>query len=219
MRANSFAFWVIASLNADSFGAIAVSTAATSGVLRLPDQMPKIVCARLSGSPVRSSATIVLAKVGGAGLLAMASISRLASAMPVSRAGVKSATRTVAKFGSPPYGPVHGARIGLAGAAASGTAARLVAKQAAASSLNVMCVDSPKGYKDATPEAPYAPRSGLYALKVRSDVVFEPSGEVHAKFTLTTVICVLQPPFAARQARRTWEAACLRWKNTMAGRL
>src|SRR6202521_3340335 len=70
---------------------------------------------RLKVCPVRSSAAMVLSKVGAAGLRVMRSISVRFSAMAASSAGLKSATRTWSKGGSPPAGPTHGASSGFSG--------------------------------------------------------------------------------------------------------
>src|SRR6202521_5720674 len=68
---------------------------------------------RLKVCPVRSSAAMVLSKVGAAGLRVMWSISVRFSAMAASSPGLKSATRTWSKGGSPPAGPTHGASSGF----------------------------------------------------------------------------------------------------------
>src|SRR5580692_1016981 len=68
---------------------------------------------RLKVCPVRSSAAMVLSKLGAAGLRVMWSISVRFSAMAASSAGLKSATRTWSKGGNPPAGPTHGASSGF----------------------------------------------------------------------------------------------------------
>ena len=78
--------------------------------------------------PEASSASIVFAKVGGAGLFAIAATSRSCCAMPSSIAGRKCSVWIWSKGGTP-KGVVHSERKGLdggsaadGGAAASGTA-------------------------------------------------------------------------------------------------
>src|ERR1700724_2131712 len=68
---------------------------------------------RLKVCPVRSSAAMVLSKVGAAGLRVMRSISVRFSAMAASSPGLKSETRTWSKGGSPPAGPTHGSSSGF----------------------------------------------------------------------------------------------------------
>ena len=102
MRAKSFSFWVILSWKAASLGAISRSTAWNSGVLIVLLNTPYGVVARSRVRPVRSRATIVFSKVGGAGSAAIASISLSCSAIAASRAGWKCSTLTWSKGGTPP---------------------------------------------------------------------------------------------------------------------
>src|SRR5687768_18216825 len=58
-------------------------------------------------------AAIVFSNVGGAGSLAMRSISARLSAIPASSAGLKCSMRALSKGGTPPYGPLQVWRSGL----------------------------------------------------------------------------------------------------------
>src|ERR1700723_2986132 len=69
---------------------------------------------RLKVCPVRSSAAMVLPKAGAAGFRVMRSISARFSVMAASSAGLKSATRTWSKGGTPPAGPTQSASRGFA---------------------------------------------------------------------------------------------------------
>ena len=60
---------------------------------------------------------MVFAKVGSAGLVAIASISLSSLFIASSAAGAKSATATLSNGGTPPNGPVQGASRGLAACA------------------------------------------------------------------------------------------------------
>jgi hypothetical protein len=57
----------------------------------------------------------VFSKSGAAGLSAIAAISRRVCSIAASRAGLKEATWTLSKAGTPPYGPVHRASKGFSG--------------------------------------------------------------------------------------------------------
>src|SRR5277367_309992 len=68
---------------------------------------------RLKVCPLRSKATIVFSKLGAAGFWAALLISARFSAMAACSAGLKSATLTLSKGGTPPAGPVQGLSSGL----------------------------------------------------------------------------------------------------------
>src|ERR1700683_4977561 len=90
MRAKSFAFNMIASWCCDSFGATSSSSFWSASSVLAPVSALKTTWTRVSVWPLRSSATRVLSKVGGLGLLAMVSTSAICSRMPASKAGAKS---------------------------------------------------------------------------------------------------------------------------------
>ena len=70
---------------------------------------------------MRSSATIVLSKVGAAESFAILSTSASCSVIAASSAGLKSAICTLSKGGTPPKGPSHFAVSGLPLASLVGT--------------------------------------------------------------------------------------------------
>ena len=65
---------------------------------------------------------MVFSNVGGAGLLAIASISRRCSAIPNSKAGVNSFGSTLSHGGTPSYGPLHSGSRMLFGTATDAAA-------------------------------------------------------------------------------------------------
>ena len=71
MRPNSLAFSKIASWWAASFGAISSCSFCSASLVFADVSALKTSCTRVSVWPLRSSATSVLSKVGGAGLLAI----------------------------------------------------------------------------------------------------------------------------------------------------
>ena len=75
---------------------------------------------------------MVFSKVGAAGLAMIASISARFLSMAASRAGLKSATLTLSKAGTPPCGPVHFASRGLVSAAMDRLGVRPAVTDAAA---------------------------------------------------------------------------------------
>ena len=103
---------------------IACSASLVSAEVRFEKTLPAFSSSR----PEASSASMVFAKVGGAGLFAIASTSRSCCAMPSSIAGRKCSVLISSKGGTP-KGVVHSEKKGLdggsaadCGAAASGTA-------------------------------------------------------------------------------------------------
>ena len=88
-----------------------------SGVVSVPDRLKNTDDTRSSSRPAPSSASIVLAKVGAARLLAMASISARFSSKPFSMAGRKCSVRTLSKGGTS-NGVVHRSSSGFGPAAA-----------------------------------------------------------------------------------------------------
>ena len=106
------------SRNAASFGAISVSTAWNSGVFIDELHTPYTPTTCSSSRSDRSRAARVFSKVAGAGSAVIRSMAASWAAMPASRAGSNCSTFTWSKGGTPPKGPVHGARRGFCGAAA-----------------------------------------------------------------------------------------------------
>ena len=114
MRANSFWFCTILSLNACSRGDISVSIFCISSSFIVEVKMPKMLLARSSGRPPRSIAAMVLSKSGGRGSAAILSMSARPSVMPLSSAVRRSAVLNLPNGGTPPHGPSHESSSGLA---------------------------------------------------------------------------------------------------------
>src|SRR5581483_1295268 len=93
-------------------GASARSMAWISSLVSVPARLKNTADMRCSWSPARSSASMVLAKVGTSGLRAMAAISRRLIANALSKAGTKWAISIRSKGGMA-NGVVHSASSGL----------------------------------------------------------------------------------------------------------
>ena len=99
MRANSLALRYTLSKCAANFGEYSPSNLSIASLVLAEDKLKKTVVARPKSWPAFSIAIIVLSKLGTAGLLAMASISLLLSAMPRSNAGAKSLSLILSNCG------------------------------------------------------------------------------------------------------------------------
>src|SRR5512143_3276938 len=77
--------------------------------------VPNIDVARPNGRLASSNAAIVLSNVAASLLSAIAAMSLRDRSMPFISAGLKSLTLILSNGGTPPYGPVHGARSGSLG--------------------------------------------------------------------------------------------------------
>ena len=93
---------------------MARSIASSSSFVSAPARLKNSLATRSSVRPLRSMASIVLAKVGGAGSAAMASISARASFSAASKAGSKCRGAMRSKGGAS-NGAVHGfeERVGV----------------------------------------------------------------------------------------------------------
>ena len=93
-------------------GAISRSIACNSSLVAAPVRLKKTPPTRSRLRPLRSSASIVLAKVGGAGFAAIASTSRRASFSAASKAARKW-PGSMRSNGGASNGPVQGSRSGI----------------------------------------------------------------------------------------------------------
>ena len=112
IRPNRARLLVISDEKADSLGARSRCRASRAGVLSDPAMLKKTPATRSSVASASSSASMVLAKVAGAGLSAIAAMAARASASPASNAGAKSSSRIRSKGGKA-KAVVHGASSAL----------------------------------------------------------------------------------------------------------